>query len=43
MKLREIKKKPDYEKGFNILMDYFDDIPEDEREEVNKQLYEVGL
>ena len=32
-----------YEQGFNIMMDYFDDICEDEREEVSKQLEEIGL
>ncbi len=35
--------KPDYEKGFNILMDYFDSIPDEEKEEVDKLLEEVGL
>ena len=32
-----------YEKGYEILMDYFDCIPEAEREDVDKQLKKVGL
>jgi len=34
--------KPDYRAGFNILMDYWDNIPEDERTEVDRRLKEVG-
>ena len=34
---------PDYEEAFNILMDYFECIPEDERIEVSKRLEEVGV
>lgn len=34
--------KPDYKKAYNILMDYWDCIPEEEREELNKKLKEVG-
>lgn len=37
------KNKPDYEKGFEILMEYFDCIPEDERAEVDKRLRKCGL
>ena len=33
----------DYKKAYNILMDYFDCIPEDERQEVSDKLNEVGL
>ena len=33
----------DYKKAYDILMDYFDCIPEEEREEVSKKLDEVGL
>ena len=32
-----------YKTGFNILMEYFDFIPEEEKEEVHKQLEELGL
>ena len=35
--------KPDYKKGYEILEEYFDCIPEDEREEVHNRLEEVGL
>lgn len=37
------KKKPDYEKGFNILMEYFDNIAEEERPQVDKRLKRCGL
>jgi len=37
-------KYPNYEEAYNILMDYFDYIPEGEdREEVDKRLKECGL
>ena len=32
-----------YEKGFNILMDYFDEIAEEDRKEVDRLLKKVGL
>jgi len=32
-----------FEKGFNILMDYFDCIPEEERADVDKRLKKCGL
>jgi len=32
-----------YKKAYNILMDWFDYIPEEDRAEVSKQLEEVGL
>jgi len=32
-----------YKKAYNILMDYFDYIPEDDRQEVSDRLDEVGL
>ena len=41
--MREEKNKPDYEKGFNILMEYFECIPEDERIEVDKKLKRCNL
>ena len=34
--------EPDFEKGYNILMDYFDELPEDIRQEVSDELDEVG-
>jgi hypothetical protein len=39
----EEENKPNYKKGYNIMADYFDSIPDDEKEEVGKQLEEVGL
>ena len=46
--LRKLKgepflKKADYEKGFNILNEYYDSIDDDEKEEVDKRLKECGL
>jgi len=32
-----------FEKAYNILMDYFDDLPEDLKVEADKRLKEVGL
>ena len=32
-----------YEKAYNLLMDYFDYIPEEEKENLDKQLKELGL
>lgn len=34
---------PDYKEGFNILYEYFDFIPEDERNEVHEKLEKCGL
>lgn len=40
----EIRKmKQDYKKAYNILMDYWDSFPDEEKEEINKQLNAVGL
>ena len=33
----------DYKKAYDILMDYFDCIPENERHEVDRKLRELGL
>ena len=35
--------KNKYEKGFNILMEYFDSISEEERESVDRRLSNLGL
>jgi hypothetical protein len=32
-----------YKIGFNILMEYFDFIPDEEKEGVDKKLKELGL
>lgn len=37
-KNKVIKNKPDYEKAYNILMDYFDDLPDDIKEELDMRL-----
>jgi len=36
-------KTPDYEKAYNLLIDFWDYIPEEDREEVHKALKECGL
>ncbi len=40
---KNMRMTPDYKKGFKILIEYFDSIPEVEREEVVKRLTECGL
>jgi hypothetical protein len=35
--------KPDYKKGYEIMAEYFDSIPDEQKEEVGKQLEKVGL
>ena len=35
--------KPNYKKGFEIMIQYFDSIADEEKEEVDKQLKKVGL
>jgi len=35
--------KADYRKAFFILVEYFDSISDEEKEEVNKKLKECGL
>ena len=35
-------KKPDYEKAYNILMEYFDYLPDEDKVEIDKRLKEVG-
>ena len=37
------KKKPDYEKGYHIIMEYFDILPNEDQHIVNEKLKEVGL
>lgn len=38
-----MRMNPDYKKGFKILMEYFDSIPDVEQLEVDKRLTECGL
>ena len=35
--------KADYKKGFNILMEYWDSLPDEEKEDVDKELKKVVL
>jgi len=37
------KSKNSFKKGFGILMDYWDSLPDDEKSKVNKRLVNVGL
>ena len=37
------KKCVAYQKGFDILMEYFDSISDEEKAKVDKQLIELGL
>lgn len=32
-----------YKKGFNILMEYWDSLPDEEKQSINKRLKELGL
>ena len=32
----------DFKAGYNILMDYWDSLPDDEKEEIDRRLKEVG-
>jgi len=36
-------KKENYVRAYNILMDYFDSIPDEEKPIVDKQLKRLGL
>lgn len=42
-KLLFIADYPDYEKGYDIMSEYFDSIADELKEEVDKQLKECGL
>jgi hypothetical protein len=35
-------KTPDYKKAYNILMDYWDSLPDDEKENIDEELKKVG-
>jgi hypothetical protein len=39
----EFKMKPNYKKGFEIMIEYFDSIADEEKEKVHKALLECGL
>jgi len=34
--------KTNYRKGFNILMEYWDSLPDEEKADIDKRLNEVG-
>lgn len=35
--------KPNYKKGFELLMSYWDCFPDEEKDEIHQQLKEMGL
>ena len=35
--------KPDYKKAYYILMEYWDSLPEEEKDSVHQRLLEVGV
>lgn len=37
------EKKPDFKAAYNILMDYWDYLPDEDKPEIDKRLKEVGL
>jgi hypothetical protein len=37
------KKIPDYEKGFNVLIEYFDYLPDEDKDYIDKELTKCGL
>ena len=41
--MRKSDLQPEWEKGFNILMEYWDCLPDDEKPKIHKQLEELNL
>ena len=41
--MRSSSQQSNWEKGFNILMEYWDCIPDDEKPKIHKQLEELNL
>lgn len=35
--------KHNYKKAYNVLMDYFHSLPDEDKEEINSRLEECGL
>ena len=35
--------KANYEKAYHILMEYWDSMPDDQKDDIDKRLKEVGL
>lgn len=42
-KVSWFSRKPDYEKAYNTLMEYWDSLPDEEKATIGKQLDEAGL
>ena len=40
---KQLKHNKQYYDGFNIVMSYFDELPEESRAELDKKLKEIGL
>lgn len=38
-----MKKKPDYKTAYNILMTYWDSLPDEDKPKLNETLKELGL
>ena len=41
--IKTLTREDKYKKGFNLLMEYWDCIPEDEREKLDIELMRLGL
>jgi len=39
----ERKKKINYEKAYNLLMEYWDSLPDEEKPKIDKELKKIGL
>jgi len=35
--------RPNYRKGYNILMEYWDSLPDEEKPKIDEELKKVGL
>ncbi len=40
---KDLDKKNKYEEGFDILMEYWDCLPENEKEKVDEKLNKLGI
>ena len=36
-------KKPDYKEGFNLLMEYWESLPDEEKPKIDKKLKQLGI
>jgi len=39
----QIISEPDYKRAFNVLMEYWDSIPDEEKAEVHRRLEKLGV